>query len=304
MTDQTEAPRSWADHVRQGYPVPASLPDIHPGMRVCTMGSCFANEIRIGLKSRGIEVYPTSDQRNGELVWYTPVSLLQEARMAFGYVQRIPENIWSTPDGALWQDPYRRFVLADSETEIRQKAADQDRLLARSFEISDAFVFTLGLIEAWQILGGHWACHEPAKPRCGSAVFQVLTYETCLEAIRSLIQIIRLHRPGVSITLTVSPVPLFRTHRGIDVSIANSESKCILRAAAGKVCREDPSVHYFPAYEIVTEMGMAAYKEDRRHVRPEVVDRILNLFFKDSFSSNPIQKTEKLEPMADVTDRN
>jgi len=61
--------------------------------------------------------------------------------------------------------------------------------------------------------------------------------------------------------------------------IANTASKSILRAVVDAFVNNHPDhVTYFPAYEIVTVADDAPYEDDNRHVRPECVDRIMQLF--------------------------
>lgn len=295
-------PTTWKEHLSVGYPVSSSSLEITAETKVCAMGSCFANEIRNTLMSRGLSVYPTGNRRAGMFFLYTPMSLLQEARLAFGEIHRQATDVWSNPEGTLWQDPYRRYVIAPSESELHRLSVTQDQIMLESFMEADAFIFTLGHIEAWRLSSGFWACIEPTKPRCGSATFQLLTFDDCVWAIRSLIHIIRKYRPAASITFTISPVPFFRTYRPrMDVSIANVESKSTLRAALGQVLREDTSLHYFPAYEFVIEKGGGAFKEDRKHIRAEIISEII-----DQFVSWHVRADSKFRPSphnpVDLTD--
>ena len=55
--------------------------------------------------------------------------------------------------------------------------------------------------------------------------------------------------------------------------------KSILRAAVDAfVSQHSDRVTYFPAYEIVLVTEDDPFKADNRHVRPEVVDRIMEVF--------------------------
>jgi hypothetical protein len=269
--------------------VPSSLPAIEKDSRILTMGSCFANEIRSALIDEGVEALPQLDSKVSEkLLWYTPTSLLQEARLAFGILRRDERDIWehlivpSRPRGSKrWQDPYRRLVFADTREELMRLIEEQDRTIREGFERADGFIFTLGLIEAWRLPTGNWACLESFPLDSTKAELHVLGFDECAAAIREIVEILHERRPGASVTLTVSPVPLRRTYReGIDVAVANSESKSTLRAAVGEVCRQHPEVHYFPSYEIVTSLGRGGFQEDGRHVRPEVVASALDWFLR------------------------
>ena len=267
--------------------MPSSRPQIERDSRVFTMGSCFANEIRSALRAEGMEVLPQLETRiSSEFVWYTPVSILQELKLAFGIIKRDERDLWdhgSKPErparAKRWQDPYRRFVFADTKPELLQLIAQHDRQIREGFEQAGEFLFTLGLIEAWRLPSGSWACLEPYPLSAEKASLHVLDFNECADAIREIVQILKQRRAAASVTFTISPVPLKRTYRaGIDVSVANSESKSVLRAALGQVCRECSQVHYFPSYEVVTAIGSRAFKRDGRHVKPEVVSSILCSF--------------------------
>jgi len=288
MQDGTNKPPvEWKHHLKAGAPVPSSRPEIGRASRVLTMGSCFANEIRATLQGDGVEVLPRLDTEvSAEFVWYTPVSILQEVKLAFGVMKRDERDLWdhgSKPErpsrAKRWQDPYRRFVFADTREELIETIARHDRQIREGFEQATAHLFTLGLIEAWRLPTGNWACLEPYPIDYSKASLHVLTFEESANAIRETIRILREHRPDASITFTISPVPLKRTYReGIDVAVANSESKSVLRAALGQVCREHADVHYFPSYEMVTSLGSRAFKGDGRHVKREVVSSVLGSF--------------------------
>lgn len=79
--------------------------------------------------------------------------------------------------------------------------------------------------------------------------------------------------------MTVSPVTLARTFTKNEIYAANMESKSTLRAVAGRLSSEYKSVRYFPSYELVTGVGATAFQErDGRHVKPEMVERIMKAF--------------------------
>jgi hypothetical protein len=61
--------------------------------------------------------------------------------------------------------------------------------------------------------------------------------------------------------------------------IANVASKSMLRAVVDAfVEQHSDRVTYFPAYEIVTVIDDDPYEDDHRHVQPECVHRIMELF--------------------------
>ena len=107
--------------------------------------------------------------------------------------------------------------------------------------------------------------------------FVASTYEDNLLNVKTTMEVLRKHFGEKRVVLTVSPIPLGRTFRPLEVAVANSESKSILRAVAGRISSEFENVTYFPSYEMCVS-DPQAYKEDGRHVRPEKGAQIMNFF--------------------------
>jgi hypothetical protein len=83
------------------------------------------------------------------------------------------------------------------------------------------------------------------------------------------------------VIFTLSPVPLIATFRPVSCISANSVSKAVLRVAVDELMREnraDDRLFYFPSFEIVTGYFRDPYTRDNRHVRPRVVQTIMEAF--------------------------
>jgi hypothetical protein len=79
--------------------------------------------------------------------------------------------------------------------------------------------------------------------------------------------------------LTLSPVPLMATFRPISCITASSVSKAILRVAIDLAMNlEKEGVYYFPSYEMVTAGFADPYRDDNRHPREEIVERVMAVF--------------------------
>lgn len=273
-----------------------------------TMGSCFANEIRAELMRRGMTVLPavnpalhplffdrseTSswgawDERT-HLQFYNTFSLRQEVEKVFGYWEQGADDYWPLrlSNGAtLWQDPYRRRVLAKTLPDIRAVTAGLDAGMRAAAAQADVFVFTLGLTEVWKKKDNLLVtCTEPGYAGGGGqglCWFHPSTYTENLENMRRVVQLIAKHRPDARVFVTVSPVGLGRTFRDVDIAVANMESKSTLRAVAAALCAELPHLSYVPSYELCIYDWERAFREDGRHIRPEKVRQIMDLFM-DSF---------------------
>ena len=120
--------------------------------------------------------------------------------------------------------------------------------------------------------------YDPARHK-----FRVSTVEENTRNIRTIYQLIRKHRPEAQVIFSLSPVPLVATFRDMPCLSANSISKAILRVAIDNVVSEfrgSGKLHYWPSYEIVMEAFQNRWMDDRRHVKPEILDFVMMQFEK------------------------
>lgn len=240
--------------------------------RVTAFGSCFAENITqhlIGLgydtsKTREPEIYLS---RMGEGL-VNVYALLQQFEWAL-------ENV--TPPGELWHGYKAESYGYDEEVRIRTR----DLILN-----TDVFIVTFGLSEIWfdEVTGGiFWRAipmkvYDPSRHK-----FRVCSFAETKTAMARIYGLIRAHLPQARTVFTVSPIPLAATFRPVSCITANSASKAIIRAALDEFLREvgdelGQTIHYFPAYEMVTELFPNRYIEDGRHLHPEIVPAIMKVF--------------------------
>lgn len=108
-----------------------------------------------------------------------------------------------------------------------------------------------------------------------------------LEATGALL---RKHTRVRNVVLTVSPVPLAASLHSSAAAVDDSESKSILRSAAGFVCRRNAELFtYFPSYEAFRwlpcfrdEAAFGADDGSLRHANGDMVDRVVALFIESA----------------------
>jgi hypothetical protein len=122
----------------------------------------------------------------------------------------------------------------------------------------------------------------------------LLGVEENVAHMQAAYDLIRRHNPRLQLVLTVSPVPLVATFRDEHALVADELNKSILRVAAEKFCRDNPEVIYFPAYEIVKRLSGNPWKDDNRHVRPEVIARVMEAFI--AAYGEPDERPEPTSP--------
>ncbi len=194
----------------------------------------------------------------------------------------------------LYQDPYRKQVLAKSMPLLRDISNKITAKMVEGLDRSEVVVLTLGLTEVWRHNDtGKCFARPPGLGYGGEdkATFHCSTFAENYDNVRAIIDIILERAPSKYIVISVSPVRLQKTYAGIDVSNANWESKSTLRAVAGQVCREyGDRVTYFPSYEMaMLDLGASiglgdVFEEDVVHVRPDFVKKVIGAF-RESYSA-------------------
>lgn len=277
------------------------------------MGSCFAEEIRIALTARGLRCVPSYREIEFDPTLAVVDELPEREHMNFYNTFTVRQQIeqllglWTQPDDDWWlinkrqetppwgptcyQDPYRRLILAKSPEVLRDVLAGVNREMRAGFNAATAFIFTFGMTEVFvNKATGKVAAQKPLYKGAGGAAeteLHVSTFAENHENVSRVVDMIRQHKPDAPIVLTVSPVPLARTFQDADIVTVNAESKAILRAVLGQICREKKGVYYLPSFELVTLGGIAqSYEGDGRHVKRSVVDRIVEEFFRGHFQAD------------------
>ncbi len=276
------------------------------GRPVFTMGSCFAGELRKALARTGFTVYPdyTSvpfDQSRTILdmlpsrdfiAHYDTFVIRQEFESAFGLWPDRDAGIWEVKDrkvnrrldsDVVYQEPSRKLSYSTNRAELLDLMNGVNEAIRVGIEQSNPIVITLGLTEVWRHkTTKRFICRPPGSGYGGGeglATFCHSTFQENYENVRAILDLLFSKYPDKQVVLTVSPVPLAMTFSTTDVATANAESKSILRAVAGQICREySANVMYFPSYEMATALPGAVYQKDGRHVLPEFADRVIQAF--------------------------
>lgn len=297
--------RSFALPISDFDPVIKSDFRIKTQDKIATAGSCFAQHLAKRLSKSGFNYYVPEAAPKGasEKVIrdgnfgvfscryaniYTVRQLDQLLARAYG---QFDDQIgyWNGPKGCV-VDPYRPQIQAGGFLSIEAAAKDRKihlESVKRMFEELDYFVFTMGLTEGWLhkpsgavlpvapgVAGGHF---DPNVYE-----FQNFNYEEVLQDLQSFLNRLKEINPTAQVILTVSPVPLAATYEDRHVLVSTAASKAILRAVAEKISKAEPSVHYFPSFEIITGNYTASkyFEADLREIRPEGVDHVMRLFEK------------------------
>lgn len=270
-----------------------------------TVGSCFASRLHdwlldydynvVALEEDADAANP-SGQRSHAQPWrqaghfgvvQNPGSLRADLERALG-VREPAERFWTvTPedqpgrDAAALADPYRQGVMWKDEADRVVDLEAHSDAVREIFSRCKVFVLTLGLAEVWRCREDN-SCFAYAPPPTAydptRHAFDLLTVAEAREHIEAIYALMRSVNPDLQLVTTLSPVPLIATFRDQSCIVSDSASKATLRVAIDEFCRAHPEVVYFPSYEIVSTMSDDPFEEDNRHVRLDVVERIMTTF--------------------------
>src|SRR5437762_4853885 len=256
-----------------------------PGEKIFTIGSCFARNVEGELVRRGFvipmrDIFRRPEFANVELGVinnYGTPSIYNEIAWAFGEVPFHPEqHILEVRNGK----------FADLHLSPGLRPDSWEKALARRKAIAEAYraaaecsvvIVTLGLAELW--FDTQTGCYINVAPRPsfigrfpGRFQLHVLNYAEAYDYLERAILILKKHAPQMRCLLTVSPVPLMSTHRNMDVMVANTYSKSLLRTAAEAIVTKHDFAAYYPSYEsIVLSERQAAWMDDLVHPREDIV---------------------------------
>lgn len=282
------------------------MPQIRPKFKFAreekfyAIGSCFARGIENALSGRGISVdsmapeFAKLQSVNKEVTGlgftnkYNTFSILNELRWALDREAAFPVDSIFQVTEKTWFDPHCTPTLelvGFSET-LHRRALMQT--VAKRVARCRGLIITLGLVEVWRdsktgLYTNSTPIRSVLKPEPNRYEFHVTSFLEnwdSLEAIHALLT--RFGPPDLRIVITVSPVPLMATFSNMDVVVANSYGKSLLRTVAQEWAAAHENVDYFPSYEIVHNSDReTAWEADLRHIRGPTVQHIMDLFIQE-----------------------
>lgn len=313
--DKGNRTRAYPSKMRDGYRLQpfaevTSTPKFTfaPDAKIFTAGSCFARNVERSLMRSGYAITSSADdfynpfpdrttfQRYNK---YTIHSILNEIKWALGETPMETEKLLCETKPGLYCD------LQTSGDSLRGSLEDMSKF-RESFNSkfipvaeADVVIITLGLVECWyDNLSGTYLNRFPGplavKNNPDRFSLHVLDYDEIYAALCETYETIARHNDSFNMLVTVSPVPLDRTFRPQDVLVANTYSKSVQRAAVEAFVAKYPA-DYFPSFETVTlsDTKYAWSDNDFRHVRSEIVDRIMGRVLENYTTPSEVQSAQK-----------
>ncbi|HWC99683.1 MAG TPA: GSCFA domain-containing protein [Candidatus Sulfopaludibacter sp.] len=301
---KTNRVADWGDRSTGNRVEPVAKPEFYPtftiekAAKIFTIGSCFARFIENELLKRGFDLPVRAllstplfaDMEHGVLDNYGTPSIYNELAWAFD-----PDRPFVPEDHLLAVRPGKfadlhlppHLSLADWDVLVaRRQAIRQMNLMAADCQV---VIITLGLAEVWFDTATGYYLNDTVRPsliRLHPDRFElhVLSSQETYGYLEKALLLLRQNAHcDQRVLLTVSPVPMRMTHRDIDVMVANTYSKSMLRVVAEEICSKFDWVDYYPSYESVTLSDrQIAWEPDLIHVTSAFVafnvDRMISRY--------------------------
>jgi hypothetical protein len=177
---------------------------------------------------------------------YHPLALIDLLEMLIE--NRLPEIHYSETEEC-WHSfaLHSRFNHSEKsvfEAQLRETFAEAREVLART----DVLLLTFGTAMAYRRLESGALVNNCHKYPARQFDKQLLPLGELKKAFAAFLPRLQAFRPGIQVLLTVSPVRHLR-----DTLPLNSVSKATLRLLCHELVESQPSVQYFPAYEIMMD---------------------------------------------------
>lgn len=274
------------------------------------IGSCFARGLEFALQRRKMSVESAAPEFArlasvnkeptglGFINKYNTFSILNELRWALDPAAVFPVESIAKVTETSWSDPHANptLELVGFDETLKRRALLQT--VTKRIVNCRAVIVTLGLAEVWRdIKADVYLNNTPIPPLLVREPDRYELHLTSfaqnwanLEAIHALLS--RYGHPDLRIVVTVSPVPLHATFLKMDVVLATTYAKSLLRAAAQQWAIAHENVDYFPSYEIVQNSDRAAvWQPDRIHVTVAALHHVIGLFLQSYLEEDSLERS-------------
>jgi len=282
------------------------IPHVVPKFKLCrddkfyAIGSCFARGIENALAAQNVivesaapefaKLQPAKRETSGLgfLNKYNTYSILNELRWALDPSAEFPRDSIVQLTKTTWYDPHANPTLDFVGFEETLERRSLIQAVTKRITNCRAVIVTLGLAEVWRDVKADVFVNRTPIPSLFKTdpdryEFYLTGFSenlANLEMIHSLLS--RYGHPDVHVIVTVSPVPLMNTFSTMDIVVANSWAKSLLRAVSQEWASAHPNVDYFPSYEIVQNSDRGEmWEDDLRHVKGPGVQHIMDVFLRN-----------------------
>lgn len=123
---------------------------------------------------------------------------------------------------------------------------------------------------------------------------KLLRVDEIVQSYTALLKKVKALNPGLQVVFTVSPVKHLR-----DGLIENTISKSTLLLAVHELSKQNPDIHYFPAFELINDdlRDYRFYKKDLAHPNEQAIDYVWGKFSECFFSEQTRTLNQKIHKL-------
>ncbi len=252
---------------------------------LCSIGSCFAEEIKPYLVEKGYHYLQLEKSRWFSCDWgrvYTSANLKQVMQYSFG-IKNFKNRVWTTQRG--YEDSLRDYAIENPYFKLKEdleKNISTHTIFSRqTFLEAQIIIVTLGVNEGWIDSEGIVSGRMPPLEDIKSGKYKLanLSVSENYENIEGALKILWQCHQNVKVIFTLSPVPAFATFEQENVASTSFENKAkILLAIKQITSKYEEQSYYFPSFEMVYCAMRSPWKYDNRHIKKINVHQIMRNF--------------------------
>ncbi len=253
---------------------------------VVFFGSCFSENI--GHRFQQL-AYQTLVNPHG-ILFGSPAILANLKRVLN---KELPKDNELLEAGTQWAHWYGHSALyGSSKQELLQNIAAADAQTRSYLKQARVCFITLGSSWVYRHKKENFVVGNCHKQEANVFVKELQTNNQVEADLQAMITLLRDFNPKLEIVFTVSPVKHIR-----DGLVENNLSKAILLVATQQMAAKNEQVHYFPAYELLSEdlRDYRYYAADMAHPSEQAVNYIWEKLCTTIFSADELQLNVKIE---------
>lgn len=260
--------------------------DITYASKIMMFGSCFSEHIGNKLDSLKFNV-----SNNPLGILFNPCSILETIRRIAEKRNFTEQDLFCTE--GIWNSFHLHSKFAQLNAVDYLNNANTQLASAHAFLQSATHLFiTLGTAWIYELADDGTIvanCHKENKDKFSR---RRLSVEECIETLQKTIDTVHDIQPNIQITFTVSPIRHWK-----DGAHGNQISKSTLLLAIEMIQEKNPSVQYFPAYEIMMDelRDYRFYASDLLHPNEMAINYLWERFSESRISPQTQEEMNLVE---------
>ncbi len=255
------------------------------------IGSCFSDNI-----GNFFDKYHFKNLINPFGVVYNPISIHNTLKRIAEAKIYTPSDLHQHNDYWFSFDHYTAFDDIDQKRCLK-KLNDTMQNAITFFNSTDLFIISFGTSFIYKHISSQKIVSNCHKMPSTEFEYSLMSFEMTKTELNSILDLIKKQRPNAQVLFTVSPIRHWK-----DGAILNQQSKSLLLLAIADVVKENESLTYFPAYELVMDdlRDYRFYAEDMIHLNQTAVGYIWERFADTFFESHTKELFTTLQPLINM----